>query len=195
MLNSAEKNRNRHVIQTVKQAIRDDQARRKKFNMGDKHGFVSEKLQTLLKNLEANLDCSEEARIDLPPWHREIANNERVVFIYLYNAQGKQPNVWEQLLSNKSIKEYSFNRPTYTTRADVENILAQRDNSPNHAFISVVVKKNHIIESADLVDSLGGKRVRLLEGSLDADNIIEFIHHGKAYYRDSRCRLLPKEPA
>ena len=193
MLNSFEKKRNLNVIETVRQAIRDDKARREKFNIDKQYSFIPEKLQNILKRLEDNLDYSEEELISLPPWHRDIAENERVIFIYLYNAKGKHQQVWEQLLSNKSLREYSFNRPIYQKRSDVERVLNHREDSPNHAFISVVVKKNHIIESTGAVDSLGGQRIRLVEGSLDADNILEFVHNNKEYYRDNRCRLLLKE--
>ena len=75
MLNAFEKKRNRDVIETVRQAIREDQARRQKFNVGDQHSFITEKLQATLKRLEHNLDYSEETLINLPPWHRDIADS------------------------------------------------------------------------------------------------------------------------
>ena len=192
MISFAEKKRNREIIELVRQAIADDKQRRQQFKVGDKYSFISENLNSILRNLEANLDVSEQAEaVQLPPWHRELADNERVVYIYLYNAQGKNPKVWQQLLSRKSMNEYSFSRPIYTKREHVEKILKSRDHCANHAFISVVVKKNHIIDSP-LTDNFGNPRVRLLEGSLDADNIVEFVHREREYYRDSRARLLLK---
>lgn len=191
MSSSSERQRNKKIIDAFRQTLAKNQQRREKFRVGEKFNFVEEKLQNILHTLENTLDYHEEEKVDLPPWHRELEENERVVYIYLYNAQGKDAKVWQRLLSRKSMQDYSFSRPIYTKREYVEAILSQKDHTANHAFIAVVVKKNHIIES-DIKDNMGNPRIRLLEGSLDADNIIEFVHRKRAYYRDSRARLLLK---
>jgi len=192
MLTKFEKERNRKIIDIVRQAIINDQARREKFKIGDQYSFIPEKLQAILKRLEDNLDYSEEVVNSLPAWHREVADDEQVVFIYLYNAQGKDKHVWERLLSNNSFAEQCFSRPIYLNHSDVEKVLRSRGDLPHHAFITVVVKKNHILNS-NQQDSLGGQLIRLVENSLKIDNIIEFFHLGKMYYRDHRGRLILKE--
>jgi hypothetical protein len=192
MLSKLEKERNRKIIDIVRQAIVDDQTRRGKFKIGDQYNFIPEKLQAILKRLEDNLDYSEEIVSTLPAWHREIAENEQVVFIYLYNAQGKDIHVWERLLSNNSFAEQCFSRPIYVNQSDVEKVLRSRGDIPHHAFMTVIVKKNHILNS-NQKDLLGAPLVRLAENSLKTDNIIEFCHLGKTYYRDYRGRLVLKE--
>lgn len=193
MATGFEKERNRKIIDIVRKAIDDDQVRREKFKIGEQYSFIPEKLQATLKRLEDSLDYSEETiTSSLPPWHRDIAENEQLVYIYLYNAQGKDIHVWERLLSNKSLAEQCFSRPIYANRDDAERILRSRDDALQHAFIAVVVKKNHVITSHNLTDPTGNQRVRLVENSLKTDNIIEFFHNGKAYYRDQRRRLVLK---
>lgn len=191
MLSLSEKQRNKKIIETLRKTLADSQAANQKFRVGEKFSYVEDKLQNMINKLENNLDFREEEKVNLPPWHRELAENERVIYIYLYNAQGKDPKVWQRLLSRKSMQDYSFSRPIYAKREYAEAILSNRDHCANHAFIAVVVKKNHIIEN-NVKDNFGNPRIRLLEGSLDADNIIEFVHRKRAYYRDNRARLLLK---
>lgn len=192
MLSKFEKERNRKIIDIVRQAIVDDQSRREKFKVGDQYSFIPEKLQAILKRLEDNLDYSETAVSSVPVWYREIAEDEQVVFIYLYNAKGKDRHVWERLLSNTSFAEQCFSRPIYSDKSDVEKVLRSRGDLSHHAFITVVVKKNNVLTS-NQQDSIGGQLVRLTENSLKTANIIEFFHLGKTYYRDHRGRLVPKE--
>lgn len=195
MLDNFEKERNRKIIDIVRRAIDDDKVRREQFKIGDQYSFIPEKLLSILKRLEDNLDYSEEVITTRPAWYRDIADDEQVIFIYLYNAHGKDKHVWERLLSTKALNEHSFSRPTFLNRADVEKILHNRGDSPTHAFIGVAVKKKDIITSPASADLAGGQRIRLAENSLDAGNVIEFFHNGKTYYRDHRGRLVLKEGA
>ena len=194
MTTASDKQQNRQIIDLVREVIEEDKARREKFKIGEQYDFIPEKLQTILKRLEDNLDYSEEPiTSSIPPWHRNIAEDEQVVFIYLYNAQGKDIHVWERLLSIKSLAEQCFSRPVYLNRSDAEKVLRHRDNAPQHAIVSVIVKKNHIITSQTLLDPLDNQQVRLTENSLKTDNLIELLHQEKTYYRDHRGRLTLKE--
>ena len=194
MTSQFEKERNRKIIDIVRRAIDDDKARREKFKIGDQYGFIPEKLSSILKRLENNLDYSQEAAaISRPAWYRELADDEQVIYIYLYNAQGKDKFVWERLLSSQSLSEYSFSRPIYLDRANIEKILRNRGDSPTHAFIAIIVKKKNIIATQNSADPEGNQRIRLAEKSLSPDNIIEFFHGGQRYYRDQRGQLILKD--
>lgn len=183
---------NKESIELVRQLISDEKALRAQFKVGDRYGFVSEKLNHILKYMQANLDIEEETVVHLLPWQKPLKENERLVYVYLYNAQGRQVHVWEKLLQEKALRDHSINRPIYEDRKQVEAILRARELSPSYAYAAIAVKRNHVIDQAGMTDILGQPLLRLVEGALKTERIIEFVQGGRFYYLDEANHLVPK---
>ncbi len=180
MASSAENDRQEKLklIEIVKQALQRDLELREQYGIGEKFRFVRDRLNTLLATLEKGLPAegSLQSKRDI------LAEDEKLVYVYLYNTQGIQVRTWQTLVNPKVFYEYSVNRPIYDEKHNIEALLKSKTNKAQHGYLTVAVKQNCILKSAnEHKDLLGNPVVKIKEGSLHYDRVMSFTHQDIEY--------------
>ena len=180
------------LLDLVRTAAKQDDALREKYVVGEKFRFVHDRLYALLEHLEKKAQVVETA---IEKEKNRVGEDEVLVYVYLYNAQGLILRSWVNMLTPKVFYEYSVNRPIYIDKAHVESMLRSKTNKAQHAFLTVAVKRADIIESAETTqrkDQTGNPLLRVREGSLHFDNLIFFTHNEHEYIVNSQGELVKK---
>jgi len=84
----------------------------------------------------------------------------------------------------RSIKSYLLGRPVYQNEIDVQKVIRAKLAKTSEAYIVVAIDKTSIRNEPHLpprMDRYKNTLLTLKEGSVTADNIIEFVHMGKRY--------------
>lgn len=167
------------LVEAIEEAVESEKKIRKSAFLDQKPSFVSTQLENLLARLKKNL--APFLRPVAPPESAAtIASDERVVYIYLFNAQGQSLRGWRTSLSPAVFKGSSVHHPVYSTKAQVQHLIRTKRDPSQHGFVEVKVKKSDVINE-DGVDDLGQPLVRLKYGVLDASNILSFVTMENAY--------------
>lgn len=167
------------LVDLVRDAAQLDDALREKYGVGHKFRFVQDRLKALLEQFEKKLTV-EEKKIEQAK--SRVSEDEALVYVYLYNAQGITIRNWENMLTPKVFYEYSVNRPIYSDRAFIESLVRSKSNKAQHAFLTVAIKQADIIaETNQRKDALGNPVVRVREGSLSFEKLIQFTHNEQNY--------------
>lgn len=191
---STEDERERHakVIQLVRDAIQNDVQLREKYQVGDKFRFVRDRLNNLLGHLESHpiVAVSSETAGGVA----EEVDNDVLVYVYLYNAQGAVLRSWSSMLTPKVFYEHSVNRPIYAEKTYIENVLRSKASRQQHAYLTVSVKRDDILSTSHLTDALGNSLIKVREGKLDFKKLVAFTHNDQDYVLDARGELVKKTP-
>lgn len=184
-----EQERHAKAIQLVRDAVQNDAQLRQKYEVGDKFRFVRERLTALLENLENHLsvpagEVKTEASSEL--------NDEVIVYVYLYNAQGALLRSWQPLLIPKVFYEYSVNRPIYTDKSHIENVIRSKPNRQQHAYLTISIKRHDILSSGNQQDALGNPLVKIREGTLYFKNLVVFAHNNEEYVVGANGEIIKK---
>lgn len=178
------------LLKIMQDVIQHDNALREKYQMGEKFRFIRDRLHGLLAKVEDELSIQQQendSRSDV------ILENEVVIYIYLYNAQGQLFQTWHKLLNPSVFYEYSVNRPIYTEKADVEAFIRHKKNPTHHAYLAVAVLKEHVLNAEPLQkDALGQPLIKVKEGSLKINRLMGFHHSGDEYTLDENNQLQKK---
>jgi hypothetical protein len=168
------------LLQLVQSALEKDAALREQYKIGDKFRFVKDRLQALLTHVQENLTVETvEVKQENP-----VGEDEQLVYVYLYNAQGLVLQTWQKMLNPDVFYEYSVNRPIYTNKAHVESFIKQKSNKMHHGYLTVVVKKNDIIKTTEentQKDVNNNPLVKVKEGSLHIKKLLSFTYNGHDY--------------
>jgi hypothetical protein len=169
------------LLQLVKEALQQDKELREKHAIGDKFRFIRDRLNALLAHVEESISAMEkeiEKTID------KIAEDDVIVYVYIYNAQGLVMKTWGKMLSQSVLYEYSVNRPIYTDKAHIEAFIRSRPNKVQHGYLALAVKKHDISTAVGtelLKDSINNPLVKVKEGSLQFKRRISFTHNDVEY--------------
>ncbi len=168
------------LIQLIREALQQDSQLRTKHEVGEKFRFVRDRLQTILERLEKHLPAA-------APDEENIAaqvDDEVVVYVYLYNAQGVALRSWSAMLVPKVFYEHSVNRPVYAEKSHIDALIRSKANKVQHGCLAIIVKRHDIVlpvESSKLQDALGNPLIKVKEGSLRFDKLVAFTHNGEDY--------------
>lgn len=170
------------LLQLMRDAVQKDNELRATYQIGDKFRFIREKLINLVTKVEESikeLEVAEETKKDV------VAEDEAIVYIYLFNAQGLVFKSWQKLVTPSVFYEHSVNRPIYTDKNQVEAFIRSKTSKALHAFLTIIVKKQDILPvPAGLEapkDAIGGALVKVREGSLRFERLVSFTHVEKEY--------------
>lgn len=169
------------ILGLVREAIRHDEELRNKHTVGDKFRFVRDRLHAVLTQLEAEIHAK---KVKMTT-KAERAADETLIYVYLYNAEGVVLRNWRNMLTPKLFYEYSVNRPIYAEKQQVESLVKRKTNKAQHAYITVAIKKVDVIGESPSKDAVGNPVLRVKEGSLRFENLIEFTHNGIEYVLSS----------
>lgn len=111
---------------------------------------------------------------------RLMAEDESMLFIYVFNMNGEKAKNWQKLLTVSALRDHGVNRPIYTAREDVEELLRSKPDPALHAYLEVIVKKTDILPST-AKDIQGHTLVRLKEDRLTPQSVHHFVHLGRHY--------------
>lgn len=178
------------LIELVRGIIQHDGELREKYQIGERFRFVKDRLNALLEQLEKQAQAS-------APGEKKVAGgglaeDEVLVFVYLYNAQGILVNTWLKMLTPKLFYEYSVNRPIYADRLGIDTLIRFKTNKVQHGFLTVVVKKQDIL-NADAKDASGNAMVKVREGALKFERLVEFSHNEIDYTLSEEGVLVKKD--
>lgn len=191
-MSNEDKHQKEVLLRLVNEAVKQDSSLREQFNIGDKFRFIRDRLLALQKHIEESLaslkDESEETA-------QIIAEDEVLVYVYLYNSQGDVITTWQKMLNPVVFYEYSINRPIYREKADVDAYIRTKPNKLHHAYITIAVKRKDLMVASgaeDYKDSLGNVLIRVREGAFKSSRMMAFTHNQLDYSVNQEGVLIKK---
>ncbi len=181
------------LLNYMQEAIRQDKTLREEYGMGDKFRFIRDRLTALQQQVESNLS---ELIEETENKEKFATEEETLVYVHIYNAQGLVVKTWQKMLSHTVFYEYSINRPVYAEKSAIESFIRSKPNKVQHGFLTVIVKKNDVMVSADnstLKDAIGNSLIKVREGSLAFHQLISFTHNGNEYVISESGEMVKKE--
>lgn len=181
------------ILEIVRDVVKHDKELREQFVVKDKFRFVQDRLHALLDQLEKKMQLFEQEEKKAKAG---VVEDEVLVFVYLYNAQGIVLRNWHNMLTPKVFYEYSVNRPIYSDKTQVEKMVAAKPNKVQHAFLTIAVKKEEVLQTAETTqrkDAMGNPLIKVKEGSLHFEKLVSFTHNNQEYVVNARGELVKKE--
>lgn len=194
-MSNGTKEQSEKILQLVLNAIKQDKELREKFQVGDKFRFIRDRLDALQLRVQetiTSLQKEDEKKKDT------LAEDEVIVYVHIYNAQGIAFQTWQKMVSPSVFYEYSVNRPIYNDKSHIESFIRSRPNKVQHAYIGVAIKKQDILstpESELVKDAIGNPLIKIREGSLLFNRFISFIHNNNEFIFNENGQLVKKPEA
>lgn len=182
------------LLQLMQEVMQQDKTLREQYQIGEKFRFIHDRLAALLKRVEENV-VEFEKKIEKKK--TVLLEDETLVFVLLYNAQGIVLKTWQKMLSASVFYEYSVNRPIYTEKSLIESYIRSKTNKLQHGFLTIAVKKNDIVTPQPdlpiLKDAIGNPLIKVREGSLQFSKLVSFTHNGHEYRLSEAGELVRRE--
>lgn len=192
MSTESENEQKDRLLKSVRDLVEQDANLRKQFHIGDKFRFIRDRLNALLSRLEKLLTVeekkAEEAGVVVGP-------DEAVVYVYLFNVNGLTFSSWRNMVGKQVFYEYSVNRPIYSEKAHIEELMRTKRSKEQHAYLAVVIKKTEILKpvsETSVKDAVGNPLIKIKEGCLHTEKLLAFVHNGRVYVLDEKNQLVPK---
>ncbi len=183
--------------QILKEAVDSEQQLRQNYDIGVRFNILKTQLHTIFDKVEKEIGIhQEEKNKNKNQTKKTLAEDETLVYVSLFNTQGKQLESWLRLLDNKSLYEHSVNRPIYANQNEIEEMLANKPNKEQNGYFIIAIKKNDIMadeNTTTLRDPNGFPLLRLKQGAFNSGKIQAFIYRGQAYQIDKAGKLIPKK--
>lgn len=173
-----QKEKLRELMQAM---LAEDKALREKHQIGEKFRFIRDRLNALATRVEEGLGLLDKEEIEVTD---VILEDDAVVYVYLYNAQGLVLKTWQKMLNPAVFYEYSVNRPIYTDKAQIDAFIRSRPNKVQHGYLAIAIKKQDILpaeEGESFKDAIGHPLIKVREGSLRFERLIAFAQNGHEY--------------
>ena len=171
------------LVKLAKEAMAADESLREQHNIGEKFRFVKDRLADIAEELDEHFeDFFEE---DMMETDVALSDDETMVFVHLFNAQGMLLESWSKMLTPRLFYEYSINRPIFENKDAADAYIRSKANKNQHAYLAVVVKK----ASVRLLDETTDGVIKVAEGALDVTRLKMFVHDGKEYILNDEGEL------
>lgn len=179
--------------QIIQEAVLAEQQLRQNYDIGVRFNILKTQLQSLSEKIDRELGskrqkpAAEQANAD------QLAKDEALVYVSLFNVQGNNLNSWQKLLEPKALYDHSVNRPIYYRQEEIEEMLHNKTNKDQNAYFVIVVNKNDIMSdetTTTLHDPNGFPLLRLKQGALKNDKIRLFVHKNLSYTIDKKTGAL-----
>jgi hypothetical protein len=182
------------ILQMVLDAIQQDQELREKFQVGDKFRFIRDRLNALKQRVEEALNAIQQ---EIEKKTDQLAEDEVLVYVYIFNAQGLVFQTWQKMLTPSVFYEYSVNRPIYADKNFVEAFIRSRPSKAQHGFLTIAIKKSDVIPppagTEQQKDQVGNPLIKIREGSLRLNRLFSFTHQGNEYTVNEAGQVVRKE--
>lgn len=179
------------LLKIVDDAVKHDDELRQQLEIGEKFRFIRDRLKALQQSVH---DALQTIKVIDEVKERIIAEDETLVFVYLFNAHGVDLQSWLKMVQPAVYYEYSVNRPIYNDKEHIESLVRSKANRIQHGYLVFVIKKAEIISKPDTAtkDNLGLPMVKIKEGTLKRENLLAFMHNNNQYELDEDDRLKRK---
>lgn len=181
------------LIGLIQEALQRDAQLRQAHQVGERFRFVRDRLQTLLETIEKETAITEDV-VKLAP-EVKVEEDELLVYIHLYNAQGAVVRTWQGMITRKAFFDFSVNRPIYQDRKHIEAFIRSKPNKAQHAYLTVAMKKDRVLppsEEGGLKDPLENPLLKVKEGSLRYERLVSFTHNESMYELSEQGELIKK---
>ena len=175
-MSTDEKEHEKKLVELIRDTVERDILLRKKYDIVDKFRFVRDRLNSLLEQLETHVETvrTTEEKKATPA----KSDDEIFAYVYLYNSQGLTLQTWINMLTPKLFYEYSVNRPIYLDKYHIESLIKSKANRVQHAFLTVAIKQNDLINNENAPkDAMGNTVMKVREGSLKFERFIAMTHN------------------
>lgn len=190
-MSNKEKEQEEKLLQLMRDAVQHDNELREKHQIGEKFRFIRDRLKALLSRIEESLITLQKETEDKAD---KVLEDETLVYVYLFNAQGLALQTWQKMLNPAVFYEYSVNRPIYTEKSHVESFIRGKTNKAQHGYITIAIKKQDISKTeASSKDIIGNPLIKVKEGSLNFKRMFSFTHNGHDYILNEDGVLVKKE--
>ena len=173
----------KELLNFVKGLVKEEEALRKKYNIGDRYRTIANQFKAMLAYVKDQLNLSEDEAESIAPPRDEITPEQQLVYVYLYNARGKQLSRWVNLLSPRNLVEYGVNRPIYADEAEVKAYIRSRPQTDEHAYLVMKVAKTDVLPNPEMMqrDALGRSLLKLKERALRMENLVYFVYKNQLH--------------
>ena len=180
------------LIGLIQEAIQRDEQLRQTHQIGEKFRFVRDRLQAVLETVQKET-VTHEKKIK-PAQEIKAEEDEALVYVHLYNAQGLVVRTWQSMITPKAFFDFSVNRPIYEKKNHVEDFIRSKTKKEQHGYLTVAMKKDRIlpIHEEGIKDPLGNPLIKIKEGSLRFERTAAFVHNGIMYQFNEEGELIKK---
>lgn len=180
------------LLKLLRLAVEKDKALRETYKIGDKFRFIKDRLSALQTHVQESLAT---IKIEEKAVSDKIAEDEVLVYVYIYNTHGVSLPSWRNMLTPEVFYEYSVNRPIYQDKTSVEGFIRSKPNKSQHAYLTIAVKKEFVLKSKEewMKDSLGQSLIKVKEGSLSTNRLLAFTHNGIDYSLSESGEFIKKK--
>ena len=182
------------LIGIIQEAVQRDQQLRQTYAIGEKFLFIRARLQSLLEEIERASQETQEKKARLLP-QVLVEEDEILVYIHLYNAQGLMLRTWESMITPRAFFDFSVNRPIYKEQAHIEAFIYSKANKAQHGFLTVAMKRDRVLQTHSedaLKDVVGNPLIKIKEGSLKREKLLTFTHNKIVYQLTEAGNLVIK---
>ncbi len=185
------KESSKKLLQLLQDVVQEETALREKYQIGDKFRFIREKLAALKQKIEENMQEMESKEA---PAQAGLAEDEMLVYVYLFNTQGLSAATWQKLLQPSVLYEYSVNRPIYKELAHIESFIRSRTSKVQHGYLTIAIKKEHLLPAGldAQNDAIGNPLCKVKEGAFQFDRVISFRHNEHDYTLKQNGEMVKK---
>lgn len=172
-------NEQKEVLLTlVRDVLAQDQTLRETHQIGEKFRFIRDRLAALVTKVEEALKT---IAVDQSSQTLTLEEDEILVYIYLYNAQGLVFQTWQKMLNPAVFYEYSVNRPAYLQKEHIDEFIRGKTNKAQHAYLIIAVKKDAVLQQDQMKDAMEHPLVKVKEGALKFHRFFSFMHNEHEY--------------
>lgn len=197
-INSVELPAQQQTIEnTLKAMLQMENDARVSFQIGARFNVIRTQLQSLAQKMRQEILSIQETRqqqIDTPVM---APKNMMTIYVYLFNAQGAVTKNWQKLLLPEALNDHSINRPIYGLKEQVEAVIRNKPDKAKHAYLEITIDKSNLIQAPMekmIKDINGCPLMRLKQGALKPENIINFVHNGVTYKVLDKGAIAPVNP-
>jgi len=175
------------MVEVLSDLVHQEQQIRQECALSNDLRAVRHQLHESIAQLQAQsedyIDQADAHRPEVPATSDILQEGQCLVYLYLFNATGQILANWEPMLSEKSLYEYSVNRPVYAEEKAVLTFIENKPPIERHAYVVFKIAKNQVNDSAHQMrtDVFGQTLVKLVEGVFTSENFLSFNHAGQTY--------------
>jgi hypothetical protein len=176
----------------MRDIVHEEQVLREKYQIGDRFRFIRDKLASLQERVSSEL---QDIALKIEVVTSELASDEMLVYVYLFNTQGLSLPTWQKLLHPSVFYEYSVNRPIYQDKNQIESFIRSRTNKVQHGYLTIAIKKDALSMSSVGVaqDANGNPLCKIKEGALKFERLLGFRHNDQDYKVKEDGKMVKKE--
>lgn len=193
-MSNGEKELKEKLQKLVLDSIQVDKDLRAQYQVGDKFRFIRDRLANLELRVQEEINAiiqEIESKVD------KLADDEVLVYVYIFNAQGLVFQTWQKMLNPSVYYEYSVNRPIYIDKAHVESFIRNRPTKAQHGYLTVAIKKTDLLPVPAGIeppkDQNGNPLYKIREGSLKPNKLFSFTHQDIEYIVNAAGHVVKKE--